>query len=142
MSASLSDILTAQKNGVVAINNLASYTSTIAGYAGVLAGTDQLAPPTGSTTGYVTIYTAPAGVIGRIAEIDICNTNNGNATFSINIVPANGTAGTTNALFYNAPINGNTTVQWTGGFALNAGDTVQVKASTTGITFNVSGGIV
>ena len=142
MSASLSDILTAQKNGVVAINNLASYTSTIAGYAGVLAGTDQLAPPTAGTTGYVTIYTAPAGVNGRISEIDICNSNSSAATFSINLVPSGGTAGTTNALFYNAPINGNTTVQWTGGLALNAGDTVQVKASTTGITFNVSGGIV
>ena len=142
MSASLSDILSAQKNGVIAINNLASYTSTIAGYAGVLAGTDQLAPPTGGTTSYVTIYTAPTGVIGRIAEIDICNSNSGAATFSINLVPSGGTAGTANALFYNAPINGNTTVQWTGGLALNAGDTVQVKASVTGITFNVSGGIV
>jgi hypothetical protein len=58
------------------------------------------------------------------------------------LIPAGGTASTSNALFYNAPINGNTTVQWTGGLALNSGDFIQVKASTTGITFNVSGGIV
>jgi hypothetical protein len=142
MSASLSDILTAQKNGVVAINNLALYTQVIANYTTVLAGTDQLAPPTAGTTSYVTIYTAPSGVIGRISEIDICNSNSGATSFSINFVPAGGTAGTTNALFYNAPINGNTTVQWTGGLALNAGDTIQVKAAISGITFNVSGGIV
>jgi len=142
MTASLSDILTTQKNGVIAINNLASYTQTIANYTTVLAGTDQLAPPTQSTTGYVTIYTAPAGVIGRIAEIDICNTNAVAATFSIAIVSAGGSAGVGNALFYNAPINGNTTVQWTGSLGLNAGDFIQVKGSVTGITFNVSGGIV
>ena len=142
MTASLSDILTTQKNGVVAINNLASYTSTIANNTGVLSGTDQLAPPTGGTTGYVTIYTAPTGVIGRIAEIDICNGNATAATFYIHIISSGGTASTSNALFYNAPINGYTTVQWTGGFALQSGDFIQVKASTTGITFNVSGGIV
>ena len=142
MSASLSDILTTQKNGVIAINNLASYTQTIAQYTTVLAGTDQLAPPTGGTTGYVTVYTAPSGVVGRIAEIDICNTNGSSATFWIHIVPAGGTADTTNALFYNAPINGNTTVQWTGSFALAAGNTIQIKASKTGVAFNFSGGIV
>ena len=141
MTTSLTDILTTQKNGVIAINNLASYTQTIASYTTVLAGTDQLAPPTQSTTGYVTIYTAPAGVIGRISDINICNTNATPATFSINIVSTGGSAGVGNALFYNAPINGNTTVQWTGGFALAAGDTIQVKGSVTGISFNVSGGI-
>jgi hypothetical protein len=51
-----------------------------------------------------------------------------------------GTAGAGNALFFNAPINGNTTVQWTGSYGLTAGDFIQVKGST-GITFNVSGGI-
>jgi len=142
MSASLSDILTTQKNGVVAINNLGVYTQTIANYTTVLAGTDQLAPPTGGTTSYVTIYTAPSGVVGRISEIDICNGNSTAASFYIHLIPAGGTASTSNALFYNAPINGNTTVQWTGGLALNSGDFIQVKASTTGITFNVSGGIV
>lgn len=142
MTASLSDILTTQKNGVVAINNLASYTSSIADSTGVLAGVDQLAPPTGATTGYVTIYTAPTGVIGRISEIDICNGNGTAATFYIHFIPKGGTASTSNALFYNAPIAANTTVQWTGGLALAAGDFVQVKASVTGITFNLSGGIV
>lgn len=142
MTVSLSDILSTQKNGVIAINNLATYTSSIADSTGVLSGTDQLAPPTGGTTGYVTIYTAPAGVVGRIAEIDICNGNAAAATFYIHLIPTGGTASTSNALFYNAPINGYTTVQWTGSFALRPGDFIQVKASTTGITFNVSGGIV
>lgn len=142
MTASLTDILSTQKNGVIAINNLASYTSSIADSTGVLSGTDQLAPPTGGTTGYVTIYTAPAGVVGRIAEIDICNGNATAASFYIHLIPSGGTASTSNALFYNAPINGYTTVQWTGSFALRPGDFIQVKASTTGITFNVSGGIV
>lgn len=142
MTASLSDILTTQKNGVVAINNLATYCSSIADSTGVLSGVDQLSPPTGGTTGYVTIYTAPTGVIGRISEIDICNGNASPASFYIHFIPAGGTASTSNALFYNAPIAGNTTVQWTGGLALKAGDFVQVKASTTGITFNLCGGVV
>ena len=142
MTASLSDILTTQKNGVVAINNLATYTSAIADATGVISGVDQLSPPTGGTTGYVTIYTAPFGVIGRISEIDICNGNASPANFYIHFIPAGGTASTSNALFYNAPIAGNATVQWTGGLALKAGDFVQVKASTTGVTFNLCGGIV
>ena len=142
MTVSLSDILTTQKNGVIAINNLASYTSTIADYTGVLAGTDQFAPPTGATTGYVTTYTAPVGTVGRISEIDICNGNAAPATFYIHLIPSGGTASTSNALFYNAPIAGNATVQWTGGLALKAGDFIQVKASTTGVTFNLCGGVV
>lgn len=142
MTASLADILTTQKNGVIAINNLASYTSALADFTGVLAGTDQFAPPTGSTTGYVTIYTAPTGVIGRISEIDICNGNAAAGTFYVHLVPLGGSADTSNALFFNAPIPGYGTVQWTGGLALKAGDFVQVKASGTGITFNLCGGTV
>ncbi len=142
MSASLSDILTTQKNGVVAINNLGSYTQIIANYTTALAAVDPLAGPVGATTGYVTVYTAPTGVIGKITEIDICNANSAAASFYIHIIPSGGVAGTSNALFYNAPINANTTVQWTGGIALNAGDFIQVKGSTTGITFYVSGGLV
>lgn len=91
-------------------------------------------------TSYATIYTAPVDTRTYIKNIDICNTNAGSARFYISFVLKNGTPGTANAIFYNAPINGNTTVQWTGSDILTPGDFVSVKASTTGVTVTITGG--
>jgi hypothetical protein len=75
-----------------------------------------------------------------IVDIEICNTGASAATFYISLVPSGGTAGASNALFYAAPINGNTTVQWTGQQVLSAGGTVQAYASSSAVTIKVGGG--
>lgn len=92
------------------------------------------------TTSYATIYTVPAGTRTYVKDIDIVNTTGATISIYVSLVPSSGTAGTSNALFYNTPLPLNTIVQWAGSQILNEGDTIQVKASATGCTITVSGG--
>lgn len=133
--ASLDDILTTQKNGVVAINNLSQNVGLIAS---VYRGGPQPTGAAGSTIG--TIYTVPTGQQFTLTDIEICNASSSASSFSIYFVASGGTAGTTNALFYNAPINANTTVQWTGSTALSTGSTIQASSASGNVTIKISGG--
>lgn len=135
MTASLGDILTTQKNGVVAINNLANTMSTWLGWT---KGTSI--PRVPATTSTSTLFTVPNGFSFTLTDLEICYTGGGTATFTIYIVPSGGTAGTGNALFYQAPIKANSTVQWTGSQYLATGATIQASASTTDVTFMINGG--
>jgi hypothetical protein len=92
------------------------------------------------TTSYATIYTVPANTRTYVKDIDVVNTTGSTIGIYISLVPSGGTAGTSNALFYNTPLPLNTIVQWAGSQILNAGDTIQVKASAVGCTITVSGG--
>jgi len=91
------------------------------------------------TTGATTLYTAPASTRAMVKEIDVVNTTAGSATFDVYLVPLSGTAGTGNAMFYQQPLNANETLQWNGLQVMNAGETIQIKASTTGLTITASG---
>lgn len=135
MATSLDDILTTQKNGVVAINNISV---SLAGLYAYVKGTPLSSGSAGTGT-YATLYTVPSGRQMAIVDIEICNTSATPATFYISLVPSGGTAGATNALFYNAPINGNTTVQWTGQQVLTAGSFVAAYASSSSVTIKVGG---
>jgi len=135
MPASLDDILTTQKNGVVAINGL---NQNIGFIGAVYRGNPQPSGAAGTSIG--TIYTVPANQQFTLTDIEICNASAAATTFSIYLVASGGTAGTSNALFYSAPINGNTTVQWTGSTALSAGSTVQVLAGAATVSMKISGG--
>lgn len=133
--ASLDDILTTQKNGVIAINNLSQNIGIIAA---VYRGGPQPSGNAGTSIG--TVYTVPTGQQFTLTDIEICNASATVSTFSIYLVASGGTAGTTNALFYNAPINGNTTVQWTGSTALSAGSTIQASSGSGNVVIKISGG--
>ena len=135
--ASLDDIFTTQKNGVVAINSLVKYMNNISNK---IVGTQFYQGA--ATTGLSTLYTTPTGATSYLTEINIVNTAATAANFSIYVVSLNGTAATTNALFYQAPIQGNTIVQWQGSVFLPAGTTVQAQGSTTSINFYATGGSV
>lgn len=134
--ASLDDILSAQKNGVVAINGINQALSGIYTY---VKGR-PLASGAAGTGGYTTLYTVPANIQMAIVDIEICNTSATPATFYISLCASGDTAGASNALFYAAPINGNTTVQWTGQQVLTAGGFVAAYASASTVTFKVGGG--
>jgi len=136
MAASLDDILTAQKNGVVAINGINQAMTGIYAYTKGA----PLASGAAGTGSFSTIYTVPSGSQMAIVDIEICNTSATPATFYVSLVPKGGTAGASNALFYAAPINGNTTVQWTGQQVLAAGGFVAAYASASTVTFKVGGG--
>ena len=92
------------------------------------------------TTSYATVYTAPTGTRTYVKDMDIVNTTGATIGIYVSLVPSGGTAGTSNALFYNTPLPLNTIVQWAGSQILNEGDTIQVKASAVGCTITVSGG--
>ena len=136
MPASLDDILTTQKNGVVAINGLSQNIGIIAS---VYRGGPQPSGTAGTSVG--TIYTVPNGQQFTLTDIEICNASATATTFSVYLVASGGAAGASNALFYSAPISGNTTVQWTGSTSLSAGSTVQVSAGAATVTIKISGGL-
>jgi hypothetical protein len=136
MPASLDDILTTQKNGVIAINGI---NFSLSGLYNYIRG-EPLSSGAAGTGSYSTLYTVPTGYRMAITDIEICNTASSPATFYVSIVPTGGTAGAGNALFYNAPINGNTTVQWTGQQVLEAGGFVAAYASSSSVTIKVGGG--
>ena len=91
------------------------------------------------TTGVTTLYTVPAATRAFVKDLDIVNTSAGALTYRVFLVPSAGTAGTSNALFYDFPISANENIQWTGTQILNTGDTIQIQASGTGITITASG---
>lgn len=132
--SSLDTIATIQKNGVIAINNLGQF---LQGIYTLIRGTPV--SPVAATTSTSTLYTVPAGNQFLLKDLEICNTTAVAATFTIYVVPSGGTAAQSNALFYSAPINGNTSVQWTGELSLSAGSTIQASASVTTVSFKVSG---
>lgn len=136
MSASLSDILTTQKNGVIAINNLASYMLGIYNNNA----TTQICQ-SALTTSTATLYTASTSTNSHINTINICNTTGSAITISLFIVPSGGMAGTSNAIYYGYSIGANSTVTWSGIQIIMAGGTLQGSASATGVTVTVSGGI-
>lgn len=90
-------------------------------------------------TGVTTLYTVPALTRAFVKNLDFVNTSAGALTYRIFLVPSAGTAGAANALFYDFPINSKENIQWTGTQILNAGDTIQIQASGTGITVTASG---
>lgn len=92
------------------------------------------------TTSYTTVYTTPDSSRTIVKEFDIINTTAGALDIYVSIVPSGGSAGTSNALFYGNSLPAHTTMQWTGTQVMDAGDTIQVKASNTGCTITVSGG--
>ena len=95
---------------------------------------------TAITTAYTTLYTVPASTRTYLKQMDICNTTTGPITVSVSLVPSAGTAGASNALFFNASVPGGTTIQWAGTQVLDTSSTIQVKASATGLTVTTSGG--
>ena len=71
MAASLDDILTTQKNGVIAINNLGQY---ILGISTFMKGTPLASGAAGTGT-YSVLYTVPTNKQMAISDIEICNTS-------------------------------------------------------------------
>jgi hypothetical protein len=92
------------------------------------------------TTSYAAVYTVPASTRTYIKQLDICNTTASPINVYVSLVQSGGTAGTGNALFYNASLDGYSTVSWTGTQILSAAGTIQVKASAVGCTITASGG--
>lgn len=92
------------------------------------------------TTSYATLYTVPVSYRAYVKQFDICNTTAGTINVYVSFVPISGTAGTSNAILYNASVPAYSTLQWCGAQILNAGGTIQAKASAAGCTMTITGG--
>lgn len=91
------------------------------------------------TASVTTLYTVPSSTRAFVKNFDFANTSSGPLTYRVYLVPSGGSAGTSNALFYDFLIDSKETINWTGTQILNEGDTIQVEASGTGITVIASG---
>ena len=91
------------------------------------------------TTSAVTVYTTPSDTRALMQDIIIANTTAGALTYNVFLVPATGTAGTANAIFFGVSLAANTSYHWSGTQTLFPGDTIQVQASATGLTISISG---
>jgi hypothetical protein len=87
-----------------------------------------------------TLYTVPAATRTYVKDIDVVNTGTASITFDVYLVGSGGSVSTATALIYQQPLGPKQIFSWNGTQILNAGDTIQVLASATGLTINASGG--
>jgi len=76
-----------------------------------------------------------------ISAMFICNTNALASTFRVYVIPRSGTAGATNAIYYDQALAANTTlkVSEAGLLTLNAGESIWVYAGHTKVVFSIFG---
>lgn len=94
---------------------------------------------TAITTGVTTLYTTPANTRVLLKEFNIANTTAATINVSVFLVPSAGAASTSNAFLYDTPVPANNSLQYNGVQVMNAGDTIQVQAASSGLTITASG---
>lgn len=93
-----------------------------------------------STTGITDLYTVPSATSAVVSTISATNVDGTASDISIYVVPSGGTAGTENALVYQAELGANTFQAFTIGVTLAAGDKLQVQlATSSAATFQAFG---
>jgi hypothetical protein len=91
------------------------------------------------TTGVTTLYTVPVATRTLLKEFSIANTTAADINVRVFLVPSLGSAGTGNAFLYDVPVPTANALQYNGVEVLNAGDTIQIQAVSTGLTIIASG---
>lgn len=91
------------------------------------------------TTGVTTLYTVPASTRTLLKEFSIANTTGADINVRVFLVPAGGTAGTTNAFLYDVEVPTGNALQYNGVEVMNAGETIQIQAASVGLTITASG---
>jgi hypothetical protein len=91
------------------------------------------------TTGVTTLYTVPANTRTLLKEFSIANTTGASINVRVFLVPAAGSAATTNAFLYDVPVPNNNALQYNGVQIMNAGETIQIQAASAGLTISASG---
>jgi hypothetical protein len=91
------------------------------------------------TTGVTTLYTVPASTRTILKEFSIANTTGASINVRVFLVPAAGSAATTNAFLYDVPVPNNNALQYNGVQIMNAGETIQIQAASAGLTISASG---
>ncbi len=93
-----------------------------------------------SDTAITDLYTVPASTSAVVSTITASNVDGTASDISIFIVPDGDTAGTPNALVYQAELGANTIQAFTIGVTLGAADKIQVQLATgSSATFQAFG---
>lgn len=86
------------------------------------------------------LYTVPAATSAVVSSITATNVDGTASNISIYVVPSGDTAGTANALVYQAELGANTIQAFTIGVTLAAADKLQVElATSSAATFQAFG---
>ena len=92
------------------------------------------------TTSFQTVYTVPASTLFTVSMLHISNNTNVDRLVQVCVVPAAGSADSTNALMYDFSIAPNNFLELLRGDIWGAGVTLQAKASAgTSVTIRISG---
>ena len=137
--SSLTDILTALKNGVVAVNGVSSAINTATNNTGTPILLYRGAAPTGS---FATLYAGSNANAIYVTDIVLCNSDPANAvTAFLCLVPSGGAANAGNALYYNTSIPAASTVHWFGSQVLPVNAIIQGYASSAVLGISITGNI-
>ena len=96
----------------------------------------QSAPAATTAT---TLYTCPASTQTVISTISVCNRGSATGTFRVAIRPNGATLTNAHYIAFDAGIAAKDTLFITVGATIDAGDVVEVYASTADFTFNAFG---
>ena len=97
----------------------------------------QQASPSGS--GEVALYTCPALTRYVASSIYACNQNSAPVTIRIRVAIGDAPAADGQYLLYDLPFGANTSMVMTCGVTFEAGDVIYVDASSSGVSFQMSG---
>lgn len=93
-----------------------------------------------TTTSNADLYTVPAATQTVVSTISVTNDTATAATFKIYIRVNGAAASATNALYFDAPLAGNSTILITAGLTLGAADVITVQSGTANaLTFQAFG---
>jgi hypothetical protein len=91
-------------------------------------------------TNNATLYTVPAATTAVMKSLRICNVTSSDATCRVFLVPSGGSAGVTNAIYYDFTVPANSTLSDDGFHVLATGGTIVVRSSVADtLTFTASG---
>ena len=131
MSDPFANIITIQKAGVAAINQLVAFITPA-----------QLMFRGAATVSPSILYTAPTNATRAVAsDIMICNTTGSSQTFSLFFVGPSLAPVASNAIYYSFAIAANTVVHWVGNQTVSPGGSIYGSSSSTGVTFSITGSV-
>jgi len=96
----------------------------------------QLAP---SATTATTLYTVPSATDAVVSTIVVCNRDAATATYRIAVRPDGATLANQHYIAYNVTVGASDSTTITLGLTVNAGDVIEVYASTANLSFNAFG---
>ena len=92
-----------------------------------------------SATTETDLYTVPDLAQTTCSSIVLCNRDAAATTFRISVSPAGAATANEDYMFYDAPINGNETVNIIQGLALAQSDVIRVYAGAATLSFSAFG---